>query len=388
MRKEGYLAIGFVVMCFNSLYQYSWNALERLFQEGFKVGLVEVAVGFSLFTIFSSIFQPLGGYFADKFGPKKVGIIAAFLSALGFLGASMSPNITLFYLVWSLGSIGEGILYGIAVNLAVKWFRNEAAALATGLVSLGFGLGSTLANPFILISRNFREVTLVIGLIEIIILPILLSFANYPSELSGKSPREAMLSSTFWLLYVSHVALVTPLLVISSSLFFIGKNANLSPTELYTLISIFPVLSGSGRPIFGYLADRLGIIKTTLLVDLLLSFASFLLFINLVIPSAIMIGILGGSVGTLYFNVIGMIFGPKYSTVNNGILYTGKALSGFLGSFMYSLLFLLGERVANLFILLSTIVGLILFSLVYHQIHSAESSSPLSRGLYKHAKAK
>lgn len=382
MRKESYVIIGFVIMCFNSLYQYSWNALEHLFREGFQVSLVEISVGFSLFTIFSSLFQPLGGYFSDKLGPRIIGILSAFLSAIGFLGTSFSPNVYFFYIFWSLGSIGEGILYGIAINLAIKWF-NEKTGLATGIISLGFGLGSAIANPFILLSDNFREITLIIGIVELITLPLLLSFTSYPSGLKGKSPREAMLSSTFWLIYVSYVAIVLPLLVVSSSLYVIGKSANLSPAELYVIISLFPVLSGSGRPLFGFIADKLGVIRTTFIVSILLSLASFLLFLNLIIPSVILIGLLGGSLITLYFNVSSIIFGAKYSTVNNGILYTGKALSGFLGSVIYAMLFLSGERIANLFVLTSSIIGVILYVIVYHQAHSAEGSSPLSRGLYK-----
>jgi hypothetical protein len=63
VRKEKFIIIGFVIMSFNSLYQYSWNALEPLLREGFNVSIVEISLGFSLFSIFSSGFQPLGGKF-------------------------------------------------------------------------------------------------------------------------------------------------------------------------------------------------------------------------------------------------------------------------------------------------------------------------------------
>lgn len=71
-------------MCFNSLYQYSWNALEPLLKSGFDVTLVQIALGFTLFSIFSSAFQPIGGHFADKFGPRTIGTISSILSAIGF----------------------------------------------------------------------------------------------------------------------------------------------------------------------------------------------------------------------------------------------------------------------------------------------------------------
>lgn len=365
-------------MSFNSLYQYSWNALEPLLREGFNVSIVEISLGFSLFTIFSSGFQPLGGNFADKLGPKKVALLSSILSALGFLGTSFSPGVYAFFLFWSLGSIGEGILYGIASNLAVKWFKRRMA-LATGLVSLGFGLGSAFADPFILMSRNFRLVTLIIGLTELVILPLLSLFIEYPKLESGKSPKEAVLSKTFWLIYISFVTATVPLLVISSSLSIIGKI--LPFQELSALISIFPVLSGSGRPIFGHIADKLGVIRTTIMADSIIVLGGVSLLFSQIIPAVVMIGLAGGAVITLYFNVSGIVFGTRYSTVNNGILYTGKAVAGFLGSVIFNYLFILNPIFAYLFVLISSAIGALTLYGIFHHTQPAEGSSQIRRGL-------
>jgi len=378
VRKEKFIIIGFVIMSFNSLYQYSWNALEPLLREGFNVSIVEISLGFSLFTIFSSGFQPLGGNFADKLGPKKVALLSSILSALGFLGTSFSPGVYAFFLFWSLGSIGEGILYGIASNLAVKWFKRRMA-LATGLVSLGFGLGSAFADPFILMSRNFRLVTLIIGLTELVILPLLSLFIEYPKLESGKSPKEAVLSKTFWLIYISFVTATVPLLVISSSLSIIGKI--LPFQELSALISIFPVLSGSGRPIFGHIADKLGVIRTTIMADSIIVLGGVSLLFSQIIPAVVMIGLAGGAVITLYFNVSGIVFGTRYSTVNNGILYTGKAVAGFLGSVIFNYLFILNPIFAYLFVLISSAIGALTLYGIFHHTQPAEGSSQIRRGL-------
>lgn len=83
-RRQRFIVIGLITMLFNSLYQYSWNALEPLFRVGFDVSLVEVEVAFTLFTIFSTGFQTVGGHFADRDGPRKVGVISAILAAAGF----------------------------------------------------------------------------------------------------------------------------------------------------------------------------------------------------------------------------------------------------------------------------------------------------------------
>ncbi|QIW23508.1 MFS transporter [Sulfolobus sp. S-194] len=356
MGRSKYLAIGFVVMCFNSLYQYSWNALEPLLKEGFNVSLVQIALGFTLFSIFSSGFQPVGGHFADKNGPRKIGLISAILSAIGFLGTYFSPNIYFFYLVWSLGSIGEGILYGIAANLAMKWFRDKMG-FATGIVSMGFGLGSAIANPFISLAENYRTVTLTIGLIEVILLPLLLYFSEYPQNLAGQAPKQVILSLKFWLIYISFVGAVTPLTVMSSELPVLGKN--LPQQELIALISILPLLSGGLRPLFGFIADRLGIVKTTLLLNIIITIGASFLLLNQLPISVVLIGFAGGSMITLYFNVSGEIFGTRFSTINSGILYTGKALGGALGSVIFAIIYQLGLVYSEIYTVVCGLIGVL-----------------------------
>jgi len=351
------LVIGFVIMCFNSLYQYSWNALEPLIRREMGISIVQASIGFALFNIFSSLFQPLGGHFADKYGPRRVGVLASFLSALGFLGAALSPSILAFYAVWSLGSVGEGILYGIAANLAIKWFR-ERMGVATGLVSVGFGLGSAIANPMIVATGSFRESTLIIGLTEVIVLPTLLSLVDYPRGLSGRSPSDVTVNMKFWLIYFSFVGSVTPLIVLSSSLQTLG--VHLSRGETTLLISLLPLLSGLARPIFGYIGDRLGIVRTVLLLNLMIIMGSLTIPLGRLDLATILIGFSGGSLITLYFNVTSEVFGTRFSTVNTGILYTGKALAGVLGSAVFSYLYSMNLTVSEIYVICCAIAGSLL----------------------------
>jgi len=352
------IVIGFVVMSFNSLYQYAWNALLPLFKSGFNASLVEIEVAFTLFTVFSTTFQIIGGGIADYRGPKGIGIISALLSAFGFLGTSFSSSIYEFYMFWSLGSIGEGILYGIAANLAVKWFPTRRG-FATGFVSLGFGLGSATANPFITSATNFRLPTLEIGLVELMILPVLLFIVDYPKRVKGEKPTKVVRTLTWWLIYVSFATSAVPLTVLSSSL------SVLSPKDLLVLlVTIFPLLSGISRPIIGYISDKLGRERTTSAVLFVMILGSVFFLFNLVVPSVLLIGFFGGSIITLFFALSGDLFGEKYSTSNNAILYTGKAVAGLLGSTVFSLLLLYDPFYARLFVLINAVIGFLLVFLV------------------------
>ncbi len=358
MDRRFYLAIGLIVMSFNSLYQYSWNVFEPLLVSGFDTRLLEIQVAFTLFAIFSTVSQGPGGYIADRYGPRRIGIIAAILSASGFLGTSFLHDLTSFYVLWSLGSVGEGILYGIATNLAVKWFVGSRG-IAVGTISLGFGVGASVANVFIVRFGEFRTPMLIIGLLEIIILPILMSLTRYPeqSTISGRTPFATITDGRYWILYVSFVLGSIPLIVIASSFGFIGKSLPLY--EFIILISIFPLLSGISRPILGYISDFIGRTKTLIIIDISIIVGALFLVLRIFPVSIVLIGFFGGSMISMYFALIGDVFGSKFSTSNNGIFYTGKAISGFLGSTVFALIFVISIEISFNFVLVSSILALV-----------------------------
>jgi len=375
-RRQRFIVIGLITMLFNSLYQYSWNALEPLFRVGFNVSLVEVEVAFTLFTIFSTGFQTVGGHFADRDGPRKVGVISAILAAAGFLGTSFSNSIYQFYAWWSLGSIGEGILYGIASNLAVKWYPDRRG-FATGLVSLGFGVGASAINPLIEGFTSFREPTLIIGIAEIFAIPLLMWFAEYPKKQNlGKTPADLLKTWGWWALYLSFVMAAVPLTVMSSSLAYLAKD--FSPQYLALLISVFPFMSGVSRPIIGHLSDKIGRVRSVAMTDLMMFFGSLFLFYGVLPISAVIIGFFGGSTITLYFSLVGDLFGSKYSTSNNAILYTGKAVAGVLGGVVFSYLFLVSHIDSFIYVTSTSVLGLVLLLVSVKVVRSREQKDQIT----------
>ncbi|MEM4372312.1 MAG: MFS transporter, partial [Metallosphaera sp.] len=201
MDRRFFLATGLVTMLFNSVYQYSWNAFFPLLVKGFHASPSSVEVGFALFVISSTSFQVLGGRISDLRGPRVMGSLGVLAFSFGLILSSLTPSLPLFYATWTLGSVGEGVLYGISLNLAIKWYA-ERRGLASGLVSMGFGLGGALANPLIELSNNFRSSMLAIGVASLILLPLFL-LSRYPSDMRGSPPGETLRETKFWLIYVS-----------------------------------------------------------------------------------------------------------------------------------------------------------------------------------------
>ncbi|QKR00611.1 OFA family MFS transporter [Metallosphaera tengchongensis] len=371
MRRRLYLLTGFVAMLFNSTLQYSWNAYEPLLIKGFNATPSRVEIAFALFVLFSTSFQVFSGRFADIYGPKSVGVAGSVCLSIGLILGSLSPNLTTFYLAWTLGSVGEGIVYGVSLNLALKWYQ-ERRGLASGLVSMGFGLGGAIANPFIEASGNFRLPMGVIGTLALTLV-VLFSLSSYPKGQVGVSPGKVLKEPRFWTIYLSFTFASIPLLVFSASLTQIASYLN---SLYYTLITVvFPIVSGTGRPLLGYLTDKLGRLRGIDVVNFSLLLATvFAVFgyaeksPTYLIGSAVAIGIFGGSSYTLYSALVGDIYGPKYSTLNTSILYTGKIISGVLGSFAFSTLFEFSPKLGLLFLLGSSITSILVLMLLHFNI--------------------
>ncbi|MFP3311316.1 MAG: MFS transporter [Caldivirga sp.] len=338
MRRGFIIVQGLLPMMLISVYQYSWNLLMKPLMNSLNVNLPVIQVSYSLFVLFSTISQVLGGYIADSRGPRLIGVIGGALAGLGIVTASMVSNIAQFYILWSIGSIGVGFVYGVSINLGVKWFSGSRG-LATGLINMGFGIGASLFNPAIsiLISRGEYKFSMVLlGVLMLIVIMPLMATAKYPPT-STKRIRFSEIPPGFWLILASFSLMGIPLQLASSSLSVIGEGYGYLIVAVAS--SLLPLFSGIGRPIIGSISDKLGRRRTILAVGLVLTVFTMILAIRspiAYITSTVAIGILGGSLITLFASLIGDEYGIGSSTFLFGILYNGKFVSALIGSVAFA----------------------------------------------------
>ncbi|MFP3240220.1 MAG: MFS transporter [Caldivirga sp.] len=338
MRRGFIIVQGLLPMMLISVYQYSWNLLMKPLMNSLNVNLPVIQVSYSLFVLFSTISQVLGGYIADSRGPRLIGVIGGALAGLGMITASMVSNIAQFYILWSIGSIGVGFVYGVSINLGVKWFSGSRG-LATGLINMGFGIGASLFNPAIsiLISRGEYKFSMVLlGVLMLIVIMPLMATAKYPPT-STKRIRFSEIPPGFWLILASFSLMGIPLQLASSSLSVIGEGYGYLIVAVAS--SLLPLFSGIGRPIIGSISDKLGRRRTILAVGLVLTVFTMILAIRspiAYITSTVAIGILGGSLITLFASLIGDEYGIGSSTFLFGILYNGKFVSALIGSVAFA----------------------------------------------------
>ena len=346
-----FMAMG--VMMVISIYQYSWSLFGFVIAKEFNWDLATVGLTFTIFAYTATFIQPLSGYIADSFGPRKVSVLASALVALGFILSSFATSPGELYLFYGLGGMGVGILYGVSTASAIKWFPDKRG-FATGLVVFGFGAGTALFNWMIQGSLNtygLRSTLLYAGLLMFLFLVPASLFYKYPPSQGimparAKGPNStsaigdckplAMLGTYQWyLIYFCFAFTVSIVLMFGAQMKMMAKEYQLPQSYFNWLLVIFPIGNGLSRVVSGAVSDRLGREKTMMFffgllgvsIFGLLKFGHHPFFFVLIV---FIVALLGGAPFALYPATVGDYFGPRYSTVNYGITYTAKAWAGLI----------------------------------------------------------
>jgi len=356
MLKKRVLTSALLIMMFNSVYQYSWNVFAKGLISTDGISLISSEGMFFIFVILSTFSQIFGGYISDLKGPRGVGILSAVLSALGYSAFLYGLILPLRYILWAAGSAGEGILYGIASNSALKWHKKERG-LAVGIVSLGFGAGATFFNPIFLQINDIQTVGEIMTVVELIALPLLVMNLSYPEKSTGRRPLEAVLNVPFLLIYLAYAFGTVPLISLSSSLFILR-----SGVTFLIAVTLFPLMSGLGRPIMGNVSDKIGRKRTIAFALSVVILSSLLGLTDIPLVSEILIGFLGGALIPLFFALVGDTVGEAFMASVTGILYTGKTIGGFMGSMVVGYVAGYGIAYAWIFMALCAVISI---SLLY-----------------------
>lgn len=317
------VALGlFINLCLGTI--YSWSVFVKPLTEYFatelgrEVTANEVLMPFSVFLAFFAIAMPLTGKYIDKYGPRNMTIIGGVLTGLGWLLASTVTSVEMLYVVYGvIGGLGVGIAYGVPVAVAARWFPDRRG-LAVGLTVLGFGFSAFLtANIAGMLIESFgvMDTFRIFGIAFIILIVLFALPLSFPPANwipSGWTPpaggihevcecdRAAMVRSPkfygLWICYF--IGCLAGLMAISIAK-PVGTEMGVAPVLATMLVGFFAIFNGGGRPVFGFLTDRLNPRNTAILSFVLIGAASVALWqassvIVYIIAFAILWGCLGG----------------------------------------------------------------------------------------------
>lgn len=365
-----------IMLCLGSIYAYSVIAvpLRKVFEApppegyGLKVTSTEMQIPFIVFLLVFAITMPLMGKYIEKYGPRKVTILGAIFVGLGWFSASFanSPT-TLAFLYGVIGGLGVGIVYNCPIVTTTRWFPDKRG-LAVGLTLLGFGFSAAVVSPLVdLLAAKFGMPIMfqILGIAFFVFLFIFALFLRLPPtewKPEGWKPNpknaanatrneltrnEIVKTRSFYALWICYtVGTLTGLMAIGVSKSVgleVAVNAGIGETEistfLTTLIIPFACCNGFGRPLFGWITDKLTPRKTAIISFLLIILASLLMFTNTasilayVIAFAILWLNLGGWLAIAPASTANF-FGTKDYSRNYGLVFTAYGVGAVIGNIL------------------------------------------------------
>ena len=272
------VVLGFIInLCLGCVYAYS--VFKMPVQNLFKVGAFDGGLPFMFFIAFFAGVFPFSGRLLEKVGPRTMGVGGGVIVGLGWILSGIIPGIapniwTLVITYGVIAGLGVGLSYCGPIQVAARWFPDKKG-LAVGLTVAGFG-GSPFVSAYIasnLINTvGLLSTFLYLGiafLIIVILLALPLKFPAAGWKPAGWVPKTATARADYDSPQMAHTASFAGLFIC----FIIGSLAGLmaigisSPiatgiikldtTSAATLVGVFAIFNGGGRPLFGWITDRI-----------------------------------------------------------------------------------------------------------------------------------
>ena len=363
------LLAGIVGMIAVTNLQYGWTFFVEPMAKKHLWERLEIQVAFNIFVLTETWLVPVEAYLADRFGPRLLVFLGGVLVAVAWSINAAADSLLWLYVGNGLGGAGAGIVYGISIGNALRWFPDRRG-LAAGLTAAAFGAGSAITVIPIqeTIERAGYEAAFLWfglaqgGVVLFVALamrtPRLVRVAAPPAacgvQLSRDfTPVEMLRAPIFWFLYILMTLVTGGGLVAIAQLGPIAKDFGVADVPFlvwgYSISALsLAALSeriGSGltRPFFGWISDHIGREKT-MFVAFSLEALSLGCWISLGAVPELFVLFAGltlffwGEVFSLFPALCGDMFGRRYATTNYAILYTAKGTAASmvpLGSYWY-----------------------------------------------------
>ncbi|MEK7778031.1 MAG: MFS transporter, partial [Chloroflexota bacterium] len=279
--NQGLLGQGFTLYFLPLQAEFGWS--RALLSSGYALSHVE-----------SGVLGPLEGWFADRFGPRRVVLVGVLLLGAGFLLLSRVQSLVTFFGAFLVISAGSSLCGFLPLSVAVlNWFVRQRS-LALGVAMAGAGLGGVIV-PMVawgVTNHGWRSVALVSGLVIWLVgFPMALLVRHKPEQYgylpdgdssasseeslqerlaasaapeSGAeqdvsfSAVEALRTPAFWLIAAGHASAVLTVSAVSLHLApHLVQRLDVSLETAGGVVAVLLIVSVVGRIVGGYLADRM-----------------------------------------------------------------------------------------------------------------------------------
>lgn len=187
----------------------------------------------------------------------------------------------------------------------------------------------------------------ILGIVFLVLLILLSLPFKFPkeniqtssSDVASISPKEMLKDSRFYILWICFTIATFIGLMIIGKTSPVGEDViKIDSRKIAFYVSIFSVFNGVGRPLFGYLSDKLKPKNVIMFSFCLVLIASILVIFFkqnttvLYMISFILFWMNFGGWLSIAPTLTSKFFGPKYYSENYGILFTAYGVGAILGN--------------------------------------------------------
>jgi MFS family permease len=161
-----------------------------------EIPLTKVQMGFvfSAFAYPYLLFQVIGGWVADKFGPRKALTVCGIIWAGATIATGLVHGMVSLFVARVILGFGEGATFPTATRAMSYWTPKERRGFAQGITHAFSRLGNSLTPwliAFLILSFSWRASFIIVGIVSTVwALAWGLYFRDDPSKHGGVTPEE------------------------------------------------------------------------------------------------------------------------------------------------------------------------------------------------------
>jgi len=351
--NRGWIVV-FAGLCINLMFGvlYAWSIFSANLSSLYKWTSFQASLPYTVAIVVFALVMLVGGKLQDLFGPRIVATAGGALTGLGLVLSSVFPTLTGVIICFGvLTGAGIGLGYSATTPAAIKWFKPEQKGLIAGIVVTGFGLAALYIAPltkYLIASfgvfNTFKILGIVFGLL-IIVFAQMLSVPKASMAVNAVKVedvcdsinynwKEMLKTPQFYLLWLMFLA------GSMAGLILIGHLAKIAVIQTginmgVTLVSMIAISNALGRPVAGYVSDKIGRGKTMAILYLMQGITLFM-FSGLnsfatILAGSMIITFSYGAMLAVYPSAIGDFYGTKNLGFNYAILFTAWGVAGVSG---------------------------------------------------------
>lgn len=397
-----YTTIGVFILLFAGLV-YAWSVFSISLKNYFtQWTTAQLSLTFTICMITYCIAGLLCG--SLKISARMKLIISGILFFVGFYITSRMNSLSMLYLGYGvLAASASGFAFNTVMSTITQYFPDKPG-LISGILLMGFGFGSFfIGKIYQAVTPNgqgFRRSFFLFGIILLVVMVLCSFFIVEPlpediqkyqvkkitkptSNQTSTNPKQMLKDHSFQFFFIWATVLSMSGLILISQASSIASEVrpSTSAAALATAVGLISIFNGVGRVLAGILFDRIGRLKTMLIIDTTFMLAILLIFLALtkhqytiLIISYVVAGLAYGGITPTNSAFMKASFGEKYYSINLSIINMNLIISSF-GSTISGLLYDKTNSYYSTLILMVAIVLIGYIASIYSKSRTTKSKN-------------